>query len=409
MRSGRSRVADVSVKAGASWSNAADAFEAGHEAATLARHQIEDETAHLALIFSSPLYSKPDLLEGVRAAVGPTPLLGCTDAGNLTREGPMRKSVAVMLVHANGLEIRPGAGDKLSVDAEEAGRAMAQQALDGRLGSGSGPGSLLLTFCEGARGNLSAVLRGAQRVVGDRFPIVGAAAGDDHRFTETTQYCLSYLLKDSAVGFLLGGTVKFGVGTRHGWTAISRPRTVTRVEGSTVMEIDGEPAISIYREYLGSHIADLTGDRLAPMTAVYPLGFTCDGEDEPLVRYPVRLTPEGHLVCSGEIWEQAMVRLMMGTRDGVVGSARQAAEDARGQLGAGAVRAAVVMSSFARGHVMGRDAALEMRAIREVLGENVPVVGLYSYGEIAPSQSNGAPGPSRYRNDSVVVMTVGEG
>lgn len=399
----------MSVKAGASWSNVADAFEAGHEAATLALHQIEDETAHLALIFSSPMYSKPDLLEGVRSAVGPTPLLGCTDAGNLTREGPMRKSVAVMLVHADGLEIRPGAGDKLSADPEEAGRAMAQQALDGRLGSGSGPGSLLLTFCEGSRGNLSAVLRGAQRVVGDGFPIIGAAAGDDFRFTETTQYCLSYLLKDSAVGFLLGGTVKFGVGTRHGLTSISRPRAVTRVEGSTVMEIDGEPAIRIYREYMGNAAVDVSDDSLARLTAVYPLGFSIDGEDEPLVRYPLRQTAEGHLVCSGEIEQGAQVRLMMGTRDGIVASARQAAEDACAHLGHGAVRAAVVFSSFARERVMGRDAALEMRAIRDVLGDNVPVVGLYSYGEIAPAQTNGVPGPSRYRNDSVVVMTVGEG
>lgn len=399
----------MGVKAGASWSNISDAFEAGHEAATLARHQIEDESADLALIFSSPHYSKPDLLEGVRSAVGPTPLLGCTDAGNLTREGPMHKSVAVMLVHADGLEIRPGAGDKLSADPEEAGRAMAQQALDGRLGSGSGSGSLLLTFCEGSRGNLSAVLRGAQRVVGADLPIVGAAAGDDLRFTDTTQYCLSYLLKDSTVGFLLGGSVKFGVGTRHGWTSISRPRLVTRAEGATVMEIEGQPAIRLYQEYLGKAVTDLHEQNLAAITAMYPLGFTIEGEDESVMRFPLQISQDGHLQCSGEVDEGAQVRLMMGTRDGVITSARQAAEDATTHLKKGAVRAAVVFSSFARERVMGRDAALEMRTIREVLGENVPVVGLYSYGEIAPFSGNGSCGPSRFRNDSVVVLAVGEG
>jgi hypothetical protein len=399
----------VSVKAGASWSNVGDAFEAGQEAATLAMHQIGEDTADLALVFSSPMYSKNDLLEGVRAVVGRTPLLGCTDAGSLTREGPVQKSVAVMLVRASGLEIRPGAGDKLSADPEEAGRAMAQQALDGRLGSGSGPGTLLLTFCEGARGNLSAVLRGAQKVVGERFPIVGAAAGDDQMFTDTSQYCLSYLLKDSTVGFLLGGSVKFGVGTRHGWTPISRPRTVTRAEGAELLEIDGRPAAECYREYLGREGDEVAHGTLARVAALYPLGFSVDGEEEALVRFPVRATEAGGLQLSGEVPQNAQVRVMLGTRVGVIDSARKAAGAARDSMGPAVVRAAVVFSNFARGKVMGRDAAQEMRAIREVLGENVPVVGFYSYGELAPPRLNGERHPTQYRNDSIVVLTVGEG
>lgn len=399
----------MGVKAGASWSNVRDAFEAGHEAATLALNQIDEQTAHLVLVFSSPYYARAELLEGVRSAVGPTPLLGCTDAGSLTREGPVHHAVAVLLVHADGLEIRPGAGDKLAADPEEAGRAMAQQALDGRLGSGSGPGALLLTFCEGGRGNLSAVLRGAQKVVGKAFPIVGAAAADDHLFADTTQYCLSYLLKDSTVGFLLGGSVKFGVGTRHGWTSISRPRTVTRAEGAVLMEIDGLPALSIYRDYIGTSVDALTDETLARATAVYPLGFEVDGEHEPLLRFPLRFSPERHLVCSGEIEEGTQVRLMMGTREGVVQSARQAAEAARDAMGGAAVRAGLVISSFARERVMGREAGREMRAIRDVLGEGVPLVGLYAYGEMAPSGLGDLGGASRYRNDSVVVLTIGEG
>lgn len=369
-------------------------------------HQVGEDSADLALVFSSPLYSKADLLEGVRAVVGRTPLLGCTDAGNLTREGPVHKSVAVMLIRAEGLEVRPGAGDKLSQDPEEAGRAMAQQALEGRLGSGSGPGTLLLTFCEGARGNLSAVLRGAQKVVGRDFPIVGAAAGDDHQFSDTTQYCLTYLLKDSIVGFLLGGSVKFGVGTRHGWAPISRTRTVTRAEGTTLQEIDGRPALQLYKEYLGSVGAELTEHNVARLTAVYPLGFDVEGEEEPLVRFPLHLTTDGHFELSGEVPQGATVRLMLGSRAGVIHSARKAAEEAKASMGGGVVRAAVVFSCFARERVMGREAAKEMHVIRETLGENVPLVGFYSYGELAPPSMQA---DAQYRNDSVVVLSIGEG
>lgn len=399
----------MTVKAGASWSNVADAFEAGQEAATLAMHQVGEDSADLALVFSSPLYSKPDMLEGVRAVVGQTPVLGCSDAGNLTREGPAHKSVAVMLIRAEGLEIRPGAGDKLSADPEEAGRAMAQQAKDGRLGFGSGPGTLLLTFCEGAKGNLSAVLRGAQRVVGPDFPIVGAAAGDDMLFTETSQYCLSFLLKDSAVGFLLGGSVKFGVGTRHGWQPISRAHVVTRAKGSLLAEIDGKPAMEFFKDYLGRAVENLTDENLARITCRYPLGFSIASEDEPLIRFPIHVTDEGHLLFLGEVPEAAQVRLMLGSRLGVLESARQAAADAKANMGGGTVRAAIVFSCFAREYVLGRKASEEMQAIRDTLGDSVPLAGFYSYGELAPCGLGAGRGQTQYRNDSVVVLTVGEG
>lgn len=404
----------MAVCAGASWSNLQDPFEAGQEAASLALHRMGEDSCDLALVFSAPRFSSPELLEGIRAATGRTMVLGCTDAGNLSAEGPAHASVAVMLIRCEGLEVRPGAGDHLADDPEAAGAAMAQQALDGRLGSGTGPGSLLLAFAEGARGNLAAMLRGAQRVVGPNFPIVGGAAGDEGGFADTTQYCLTYLLKDSVVGFLLGGPIRFGVGTRHGWVPISRPRAVTRARQEVVAEIDHLPALALYHDYLGAAADDLSNDNLAQVASVYPLGFTVDDEVEPLVRFPRRVTPEGHLVFGGDVEEGARVRLMMCSKEGIVESARAAAVASMEALDGARPRAALVVSCFAREKVLGRDAPREMQAIRDVLGEDVPLVGYYSYGEIAPGHagvpsSNGGALPSRYRNDSIVVLTMADG
>ena len=400
----------MTVLAAASWSNLPDPFDACHEAATLALHKMGEETADLALVFSSPGYSSPELLEGLRAVIGSSMVLGCTDAGNLTVEGPAHQSVAVMLVRAEGLEIRPGAGDRLSEDAEEAGRAMAQQALDGRLGNGTGPGKLLLALADGTRGNLSAMLRGAQSVVGADFPVVGAAAGDDLRFQGSTLYCLGHLLHDAAAGFLLGGDVRFGVGTGHGWVAISRARKVTSSEGPVLHSVDGRPASTIYRDYLGAEVDTVGRDGFAMLSCIYPLGFGVEGEDEAMIRLPRGVTAEGGLVLGGEVPVGMPVRLMLGSKEGVLESARKAARDALASMGGGTVRAAVVFSGFARERVLRRDAVSEVQAIREVLGEGVPLVGFYSYGEWAPRFSGPADGaaPSRYRNDSVVVLVMGE-
>jgi len=400
------------TSAGASWSNLQDPFEAGQEAASLALNRLDEDTCDLVLVFSAPRYATAELLEGVRAVTGSAPLLGCTDAGNLTADGPAHASVAVMAVRCEGLEVRPGAGDKLAADPEAAGEAMARQAREGRLGSGSGPGSLLLAVSDGSRGNHSAVLRGAQRVVGDRFPVIGVSAGDDGAFTETAQYCLTYLLKDSVAGLLIGGPIRFGVGTRHGWGPISRERRVTGAHGAVVTRIDDGPALALYRDYLGEAADDLSNDDFARTTCVYPLGFSADGEPEPLVRFPMRVTQEGGLVFGGEVAEGTGVRLMLATKDSVIASARGAAQEALDALGGAKAKAAVVFSCFAREKVMGREAAREMRAVREVLGE-IPMVGCYCYGQTAPFQA-AAPAdaegpPSRYRNDSIVVLALGDG
>ncbi len=379
------------------------AFEAGQEAAARAVREIGEDSADFALVFSSPAFSSADLLEGVRVAVGHAPILGCTDAGNLTCDGVTHDSVVVMLLSAPGLTIRAGAGEGISLDSVAAGREMATQAREGRLGQGDGPGNLMLAFCDGSSADPAGVPSGVGAVLGSDFPVLAAVAAGEGTSAGSGLYCMGHLLSDSCAGFLLGGTLRFGVGCRHGWEPISRARFVTDRDGTRLRAIDGRAALDCYRDYLGEAFDPADLSRVG---SLYPLGFDVEGEEEPLLRFPRFVEPDGTLVLSGEVPVDATLRLVMATRDSVCGSARRAAELARDGLGATPVRAAVVFSSFARERVMGREARREVAAIREVLGHDVPVAGLYGAGVIAPSLSAG--GRARYRTNAIAVLAIGE-
>ena len=82
-----------------------------------------------------------------------------------------------------------------------------------------------------------------------RTLIAGATAADDLYYQKTFQFYNEEILTDSLTGLLISGPVKVGIGVRHGWVPVGRPRRVTRAAGHVVYQLDGRPAISIYEDY----------------------------------------------------------------------------------------------------------------------------------------------------------------
>ena len=67
---------------------------------------------------------------------------------------------------------------------------------------------------------------------------------------------------------------------------------------------------------------------------------------------------------------------------------------------------ALVFSSCSRSRLFGRHAGEEIAAIRMALGNNIPVIGFYDYGEQAPLSAAGFRGRSHFHNESLVVCAI---
>jgi len=387
---------------GVGFSRQPDSFKAGQEAARRALETLGQPRADLLFVFSSIRFDQESLLRGITSVTPYSWLVGCSTAGEILADGPMRRSVAVMAIRSNSMQLVTGIGMRVSHNSRQAGQEAATQVAQAKLTS---PHAFLM-FPDGLTGNAADVIRGVQDVFGLSFPIAGGSAADDFSFTRTFQYFQGQIYSDAAAGALLAGPIAVGIGARHGWRPLGKPRRVTQALANIVQELDGHTAVNLYETYFGRAAETLKAGALADMSIVYPLGMPIPGEEEYLLRNVLKVDPTGSLIYAGEVPEGSEVRLMMGSKEKALEAARRAAEQALLALTPRAPTFALVFSSCSRARLFGRRAAEEIAAIRQVLGASVPLVGFYDYGEQAPLTAAGFRGLSYFHNETLVVCAV---
>jgi len=397
----------MSLSMGIGNSSQADVSAAGQEAAEQMVAHLAGVRPDLVIVFSAVRFADPRMLKAVRAVTGAAPLVGCTDAGGIVTAGPRRRSVTVIgLVCKDGAFVT-GVERNLSshprASGERLASTLARQAPQ--------PPRGLLIFPDGLSVSGSEVLAGVEQGLGAGVPVAGASAADDLYFQKTFQFYNDEILVDSMPAVLLCGGMNVGIGVRHGWAPVGRPRCVTRSAGHIVYQLDRRPAVSIYEDFLALKRDELSEAPLAWTTLSYPLGSEHRGQPEYLLRDAIRVGRAGSLICTGNVAEGSDVRLMIGGYESALEASQQAACDAVEQLGGGRLLGALVFCSVARQKMLGSEFQGEIDVIRDALGgAGVRLGGLYSYGEFAPSvgaRGRKKPAPPLFHNESVVVVALG--
>ncbi|BDV01866.1 hypothetical protein TDMWS_19510 [Thermodesulfomicrobium sp. WS] len=217
--------------------------------------------------------------------------------------------------------------------------------------------------------------------------IVGGMAADGERFQRTVLLQDTEILTDGLVAMALPPQIAAVFATGCGWQPMGPPRTVTKAEGRLVLQLDDEPALSLYARYLGPHAADLPASGHH-----FPLLVSAPG-GAPALRSLIAVDAERHgLFFTTAIPEGSTVRLMHASMRDVLDAARTAAR----QIPQGCT-AALMVSCVARRHVLGPLAEDEPAEVAATLG--VPMAGWYSYGEIAAA-------PCSFRNQTICLTAL---
>ncbi|MDI6602513.1 MAG: FIST N-terminal domain-containing protein [Patescibacteria group bacterium] len=391
------------IKAGVGRSNNPDPIKAGAEACEKALTQAGDK-ADLIVVFSTVAYDQKKMLEGVRSISKETPLVGCSDSGEITGEGPVSKHVAVMALSSDTIDFTIGVGEGTDKDSHKAGAEAAREIKK----KAKGDISLFTMLLDGLAENGAAAVRGVQEVFGKNFPIMGGSAGDDFQFKNTYEYFNDQVLSNAVIGIGFSGKFSFGVGVRHGWEPIGLPMKVTKAEGAKLIEVNNRPALSIYEDYFGKKAEELIKEPIARMAYTYPLGMSVEGSPELLIRDVVIADEKGVITCAAEIPEGSEIRLMLGDPDKAIQAAKEAAEGALAQLKGTEPKVVFVFDCMARNKLLGPRIGEEIVAIQNVLGKEVPLIGFYTYGEQAPL--GGVLGPecfSVFHNETMALMVLG--
>lgn len=400
----------MAILASVGSSHESDSFTAGATASRIAMEGQKDTSPSFGFVFSSVAFDQQEMLRGVQSSAAGVTFIGCSTAGEITTAGSLPdSSVVVMVISSDStLSFTPGIGMGIKHGEFTAGVSLADSIL-ARAGGSPLRGCIMLP--DGLAGNGAEIVRGMLSVLGKHFPLVGGSAGDDYRFKETYQYWNGEVHTGDAVGVGLSGTFAFGVGVKHGWGVLGLPAKVTRSESNVIHEIDGKPAMALYEKYFGDKAKDLRNETLAQLAVSYPLGLKVEGSEEYLIRDPLSVDEHGSITCAAEVPQGADVRIMMGTRKTAIDMARHAAEQALAALEGKTPKAIFIFNCIARKKLLGEDRGLEITAIQGVLGKDVPLIGLYTYGEQAPLDGvvqNMERCNSVFHNETVVIYVIGE-
>ena len=352
----------------------------------------------LVLVFGAPaFFTDQAFCRSLAAALPDAILLGCSTAGEISPSGVQVDSCALTAVKFEHSRLSTATTDLADMgDSASAGRRLAAQF------DGSGLRAVLV-LGQGLNINGSALVAGMSEVLGPDVPISGGLAGDNGAFTRTWTLGPQGVSEHAIVAVgLYGERLRIGHGSFGGWEPFGPVRKVTRCDGNVLYQLDGEPALEIYKRYLGDYAKDLPSSGL-----LFP--FAMLGEDRNasgLIRTILGIDEAaGSLILAGEIQADGYLRLMHASTDSLVDGAETAALAVRNSNGSPATSLALLVSCVGRRLVMGDRVDEEVEAVAAVLGKGALLTGFYSYGEISPF----APGAAcKLHNQTMTITSLTE-
>lgn len=240
----------------------------------------------------------------------------------------------------------------------------------------------VLVFSDGLNVNGTSLIRGLNAVLPDNVTVTGGLAGDAAAF-EQTAAGVNQPPKSGYIGSvgLYGDSIKIGYGSFGGWDVFGPERTVTKSKANVLYELDGKPALELYKSYLGKKAQDLPASGL-----LFPLSIQSDDKRRTLVRTILSVNEEEQsMTFAGDIPEGHKAHLMKANFAKLVQGAKDAAAEGIQTLGQQSPEMAILISCVGRKLVMGQWIEDEIEAVRETLGIDTVLTGFYSYGELAPS------------------------
>lgn len=352
--------------------------------------------ASLVLAFGAPsLIAGEKCWSELRARHPKAVLLGCSTGGEIHGAEVFDESVSATALALDHTEIVSSEAD---VDASggsfeagaDLGRALARPDL-----------KAIFVLSDGTRVNGSDLVRGLRSVIAPDVVLTGGLAGDGDRFG-TTYVALNGRAasgKVAAVG-LYGDRIRVGHGSCGGWDVFGPERRITAAKANVLRELDGQPALDLYKRYLGEEAGGLPGSALLFPLRIYPP----DRPDMAIVRTVVGINEdERTMTFAGDMPEGYRAQLMRGNFDRLIQGAATAAERAGEPNGPDSV--AILVSCIGRKLLLGQRVREEVEAVQDVFGSGTRLAGFYSYGEVSPHEATGC---AELHNQTMTITLLSE-
>ena len=377
---------------------------AGREAAEKALERAGTGRPDFVFAFASVGYDQASLLAVVRKATHGAPLCGSSGEGIIAgaEADESNFSVAVMAISSDELRFESAIATDLKRDSEGAGRRIGE-AFRPRIG-GDALGVVMLA--DGLTLNFDRFLHGFESVVRrDRaLPLFGGTSADNWEMKQTYQYCDDQVVSDSVACALVSGRAGVAWAVNHGCLPIGVERKVTKCRGNVIYEIDGKPILEVLKEYLVGDEIDNWHKTVVNLCLGFKAPGTMKDYDEYLIRFmPTKDDASGSITISTEVAEGTSVWMTRRDFEKIASGVDRISQDIRTATAGRPPKLVLQFDCAGRGKVVLRDhqkTELQKR-LRGGFGDDVPWMGLYTYGEIGPVGTQNA-----FHNYTAVVLAL---
>jgi hypothetical protein len=351
----------------------------------------------IGLVFAAPHYiDDPQPLLSLTRAMPQVRWLGCSSAGEIGGAHLADGSIQVCMIRLERSDARLVSAP---IAAADRGRATGLQ-LAHALSDPSLRGVIVLS--DGLQISGADLASGLVSALGDAIPITGGLAGDGLALART------WVLVDGAprTGFvsalgLYGDAIHITSSACGGWAPFGPTRRITRSRHNVLYELDGRPALTLYKEYLGELAAELPASGIR-----FPLEISQDQGHTNLIRTVIGVDEvERSITFTGDVPEGATARLMRATVERLLDGAQEA-YDALAAPDLTGPACALAISCVGRRVAMGQRADEELDGVTS-LGAGVAQIGFYSYGELSPAQAGA--GGCALHNQTMTLTMLREG
>lgn len=350
--------------------------------------------AQVVLVFGAKgALADPARMKDIKAAYPQAHFIGGSTAGEIAGTHVLDGTVVTTAVHFQRSTLHVASIDlQPNEDSARAGERLA------RLLPMSGLVHVFVVS-DGQMVNGSELVRGMGAALPRGVAVTGGLAGDGADFhstlTMSDQGPRSGRL--TALG-LYGPRLHVGYGSLGGWDPFGPHRVITKSTGNILFELDGQPALPLYKRYLGEQASGLPATGLLfPLAVQLPSGVevtrTILGVNE----------KDQSLTFAGDVPQGCVARLMKANFDRLVDGAHGAAQGA--VMADGKAELAILISCIGRKLVLKSRTEEELEAVQDVLGKQAALAGFYSYGEICPSAPNAG---CELHNQTMTITTLRE-
>ncbi len=387
----------MTTKVGVGKSNEKDSFKAGRDAAKLAFDQAGISACDFVFLFATVGYGQEELLKGVRSVTNDAPLSGCSGEGIITQDGPEGEVMFTLSGSDKGSEIAGVlvfASDEISffncvASGLKENSFRAGQEIGKKINAGIVKDPLcLLMFPDGFMVNSGQLFSGIDKTLTTPLLYAGGLSGHNLRCSNITyQYHNDTVLTDSITCVLISGKLNFEIGVNHGCLPIGIEKTITKAKGNAVYEIEHKAAWSFFQEYLGEDAAQLNSENSPTVSIGVKLHDALSKEyDKYIVRAPYFQNPDGSILFATEMKEGTKVQLVRRDEDKISQGAAKLAERIKANLGGKKPIAVLHFDCAGRGKMFFGDKVKSkgIDVLQDTLGKDIPWLGFYSFGEIAP-------------------------